>query len=106
MDKPFAVLEKSRTNDGTPLDPLSQPCSQSSELSSSQNSTTDHPQSSSADPDATLNLTVDRTLLDTTIAIEHKSKQRTQYKVRAIVHKKIIFKGRPKPIIANVAKQI
>lgn len=42
------------------------------------------------------------TVLDTTVAIENKTKVRTEYTVRAIVKKKLIFKARPKPIIANV----
>lgn len=42
------------------------------------------------------------TVLDTTVAIENKTKVRTEYVVRAIVKKKLIFKARPKPIIANV----
>lgn len=41
------------------------------------------------------------TVLDTTVGIENKTKVRTEYTVRAIVHKKLIFKTRPKPIIAN-----
>lgn len=42
------------------------------------------------------------TVLDTTVAIENKTKVRTEYTVRAVVRKKLIFKARPKPIIANV----
>lgn len=42
------------------------------------------------------------TVLDTTVGIENKTKVRTEYTVRAIVKKKLIFKTRPKPIIANV----
>lgn len=44
----------------------------------------------------------DRTVLDSTIAIEHKSATSTEYRVRAIVKKKLLFKARPKPIIANL----
>lgn len=42
------------------------------------------------------------TVLDTTVAIENKTKVRTEYTVEAIVKKKLVFKTRPKPIIANV----
>lgn len=42
------------------------------------------------------------TVLDTTVAIENKTKVRTEYTVRAIVRKKLVFKTRPKPIIANL----
>lgn len=81
MERPFAILEKAIT-------------------------------SNDADPDATdynqsQNATIaDRTVLDSTIAIEHKSKTATEYQVRAIVKKRLIFKTRPKPIIANVAKKV
>lgn len=47
-----------------------------------------------------------RTLLDSTIAIEHKTKQNTEYHIQAIITKRLIFKSRPKPIIANVAKHV
>lgn len=53
-----------------------------------------------------LDTTANRTVLDSTIAIEHKSQTTTEYRVRAIVRKKLVFKTRPKPIIANVAKSI
>ncbi|XP_037906673.1 chromosome transmission fidelity protein 8 homolog [Hermetia illucens] len=82
MEKPFAVLQKSRTNEGENLDVTSQ-------------------------LDSTIMSTAgDQTILDSTVAIENKSKQRTQYTVRAIVTRKLIFKSRPKPIIANVAKHV
>lgn len=47
-----------------------------------------------------------RTVLDSTIAIEHKTKHNTEYLIQAIITKRLIFKSRPKPIIANVAKQV
>lgn len=31
---------------------------------------------------------------------------KTQYKVKAVVKKKLLFKSRPKPIISNVAERI
>lgn len=86
MERPFAILEKAiSSNDAN---------------------------GNNADPDATdfiqsQNTTIaDRTVLDSTIAIEHKSKTATEYQVRAIVKKRLIFKTRPKPIIANVAKKV
>lgn len=84
LEKPFAVLEKSKTNEGDYL--LDQ---------------------SSATLNASIvNHTVDRTLLDNTVALENKTKQRTEYTIQAIVTKKLTFKSRPKPIIANVAKSV
>lgn len=35
-----------------------------------------------------------------------QDKRATKYKVKAIIRKKLIFKARPKPIIANVPKKI
>lgn len=84
MEKPFAVLEKSKSNEGQHL--LDQ---------------------TGVNMNASLmNTTVDRTLMDNTIALENKTKQRTEYTVRAIITKKLTFKSRPKPIIANVAKSV
>lgn len=53
-----------------------------------------------------LNQTVDRTILDSTVAIEHKSTTSSEYIVVAVVKKKLLFKTRPKPIIANAPKKI
>lgn len=85
LDKPFAVLEKSKTNEGEHL----------------LNAT-----SANLDASCLLSQTVDRTLLDSTVALENKTRQRTEYTVRAICTKKLTFKSRPKPIIANVAKSV
>ncbi|KAL7733975.1 hypothetical protein ACLKA6_011672 [Drosophila palustris] len=86
LDKPFAVLEKSKTNE-------------EQQLLNVTNATLDA---------SALNATAgaERTLLDDTVALEHKSRQRTEYTVRAVCTKKLIFKSRPKPIIANVAKTV
>lgn len=85
MEKPFAVLEKFiREREPTDVD----------EAASDLNQTTN------------LDTTVNRTVLDSTIAIEHKSQTTTEYRVQAIVRKKLVFKTRPKPIIANVAKTV
>nr|NP_001261681.1 uncharacterized protein Dmel_CG34001, isoform C [Drosophila melanogaster]AGB94375.1 uncharacterized protein Dmel_CG34001, isoform C [Drosophila melanogaster] len=86
LDKPFAVLEKSKTNEGERLLETSMASQDVSML----NATTG----------------AERTVLDHTIAQEHKSRQRTEYTVRAVCTKKLIFKSRPKPIIANVAKSV
>lgn len=81
MEKPFAVLEKMiRETNEDDADDLNQT--------------------------ANLDTTTNRTVLDSTIAIEHKSQNTTEYRVQAIVRKKLIFKTRPKPIIANVAKTV
>lgn len=87
MEKPFAVLEKivheaNATEDDDDEDMA-------------------HSQSNSSQLNITAN---ERTVLDSTIAIQHKTTVETEYAVRAIVKKKIIFKSRPKPIIANVSK--
>lgn len=84
MEKPFAVLEKSKSNEGQHL---------FDQTGVNMNA-------------SLMNTTVDRTLMDNTIALENKTKQRTEYTVRAIITKKLTFKSRPKPIIANVAKSV
>lgn len=85
IEKPFAVLERVRkalkTNEPNPNETVE----------SLLNATSDHN---------------DSTILDCTIAIEHKTKVRTGLFVRGIVKKKLVFKARPKPIIANVAKTV
>lgn len=83
MEKPFAVLEKV-VRDADPTDVEEMDLNQT----------------------ANLDTTANRTVLDSTIAIEHKSQTTTEYRVRAIVRKKLVFKTRPKPIIANVAKTV
>lgn len=80
------MLEKSKTNEGDQLLNITNATFDTSSL----NATTGG----------------ERTLLDNTVALEHKSRQRTEYTVRAICTKKLIFKSRPKPIIANVAKTV
>lgn len=91
FDKPMAVLEKSvfteerqAEKEGNPLDDSIDDTillNESHQPLSQHNNTT---------------------VLDTTVAIENKTKVRTEYTVRAIVTRKLIFKTRPKPIIANL----
>jgi chromosome transmission fidelity protein 8 len=38
--------------------------------------------------------------------MEHDGHNQTEYTVQAIIKKKILFKSRPKPIIANVPKKL
>lgn len=87
MEKPFAVLEKVVRDRADAVD-------------------ADGIASSDLNETTNLDQTANRTILDSTIAIEHKSQTTTEYRVRAIVRKKLIFKTRPKPIIANVAKSV
>lgn len=84
IDKPFAVLEKCPIKTILNLDDTMQAISSQEHL----------------------NQTIDRTILDSTITIENKTKPKTEYLVKAIIRRKLIFKSRPKPIIANLAKQI
>lgn len=87
LEKPFAVLEKITSKQPIRINELT-------------NNTT------LFDSSQLNNTTINKTLLDSTIAIENKTKQKTDYMVKAIVKKKLVFKTRPKPIIANFAKQI
>ncbi|KAH8345937.1 hypothetical protein KR067_009634, partial [Drosophila pandora] len=86
LEKPFAVLEKSKTNEGERLLDTSIATQDMTQLNATSGA--------------------ERTVLDHTIAQEHKTRQRTEYTVRAVCTKKLIFKSRPKPIIANVAKTV
>lgn len=83
LDKPFAVLQKRLHN--APADEDDNLNDTNLDIS---------------------NISMGRTILDSTISIEHKTVQKTEYHVKAIVKRKIIFKSRPKPIIANVAKKV
>lgn len=84
LDKPFAVLQK-RLHTATPDE--------------------DDRLDETANLDIS-NMSMGRTILDSTISIEHKTVQKSEYYVKAIVKRKIVFKSRPKPIIANVAKKV
>ncbi|XP_050094591.1 chromosome transmission fidelity protein 8 homolog [Anopheles aquasalis] len=96
IDKPLLVVEKqdlrqtsSRDYDETMLD-ISQVVTESQqELDSTAHSVASN-----------------RTVLDSTVAIEHKVVPKVEYLVRAVVRSKVLFKARPKPIIANVAKTV
>lgn len=63
--------------------------------------TTDHNQTVDLDES-----NMERSQLGTTMVIENKTDFKTEYCVRAIVKKKLIFKTRPKPIVANIAKKV
>lgn len=88
IEKPFAVLEK-----------IVRPPNDDDEAADELNATTN-------ELDVSVATNGNRTVLDSTVAIEHKSAATTQYSIRAIVRKKLVFKSRPKPIIANVPKEI
>lgn len=94
MEKPFAVLEKSvqPVEEMETLDEYEPNTSQLDCTLNEQLNNTQH------------NLN-ERTVLDSTVAIQHKTSMETEYVVRAVVRKKIIFKSRPKPIIANINKK-
>ena len=42
---------------------------------------------------------------DAAMETDHKE-TKTEYRVQAVIQKKLVFKTRPKPIIANVPKKI
>ncbi|GAB0091965.1 Chromosome transmission fidelity protein 8 [Sergentomyia squamirostris] len=84
MEKPFAVLQKviKQVEKGSSAD------------------------EEEMDVDVSVNQSIsDSQILDSTVAIENKSQQKTEYLVKAIVKKKLIFRARPKPIIANIGKK-
>uniref|UniRef100_A0A182PGC4 Chromosome transmission fidelity protein 8 n=1 Tax=Anopheles epiroticus TaxID=199890 RepID=A0A182PGC4_9DIPT len=100
IDKPLLVMEKCDLNraeddadeqETTMLDISQVPMTQGSE----------HELDSTAH-----SVTSNRTVLDSTVAIEHKVVPKVEYRVRAVVRSKVLFKARPKPIIANVSKTV
>ncbi|XP_050079750.1 chromosome transmission fidelity protein 8 homolog [Anopheles maculipalpis] len=102
IDKPLLVVEKcdlkrrdATDEDETMLDISQLPVTQSQEQQQQQ------------DLDSTAHsIASNRTVLDTTVAIEHKVLPKVEYRVRAVVRNKVLFKARPKPIIANVSKTV
>lgn len=97
MEKPFAVLEKivQQVNENDDIDE-SLICDQNTTLHNVTGTLNQSQHNITAN---------EHTVLDSTIAIQHKTKVETEYAVRAIVRRKIIFKSRPKPIIANMSKK-
>lgn len=75
LEKPLALFEKYRTNDGVIT-------SNSFNLSTTTNKTLPN-----------------KSMLDSTVVLQNKSKQRTGYRVKAVILRKLIFRSRPKPII-------
>lgn len=103
LDKPFAVLHKVRLppTTGASIDGVADDDAQSMDASSQPNDSALMSGSQSF-----LNGSMHNTRLDSTVAIEHKTKHNAEFHVKAIVTKRLVFKSRPKPIIANVAKQV
>ncbi|XP_058170632.1 chromosome transmission fidelity protein 8 homolog [Anopheles ziemanni] len=98
IDKPLLVVEKQdiRGSDGddeTMLD--------ISQMVTTTQGDDEHELDSTAH-----SVTSNRTVLDSTVAIEHKVVPKVEYRVRAVVRNKVLFKARPKPIIANVPKTL
>ncbi|XP_026480470.1 chromosome transmission fidelity protein 8 homolog [Ctenocephalides felis] len=93
MDEPFALLEKKTVHSeaDTPA-----------EISR----TIDDSVLEASNTSINTSLSSNRTVLDSTLAIEEKSKSNVCYVVKALIKKKLVFKTRPKPIIANVPKNV
>lgn len=54
------------------------------------------------DSNETMDMTqLDISMLDSTINIENRTKPTVEYHVKALIKKKLVFKTRPKPIIAK-----
>lgn len=91
LPKPFLVIEKSRTESGEDL--LSSQIVDNLDESNIQKFHNE-----------TIHSQKEQSILDNTIAIENKTHQYTEYVVRAVCTKKLVFRARPKPIIANASK--
>lgn len=107
LEKPFAVLHKVRL-------PAGRDQRTTSVDDADDNDVTLTNATSQADDSAVLSgsqsfldgSTMQHSRLDSTVAIEHKTKHNAEFHVKAIVTKRLVFKSRPKPIIANVAKHV
>ncbi|XP_055532917.1 chromosome transmission fidelity protein 8 homolog isoform X2 [Wyeomyia smithii] len=96
IDKPLLVMEKSDIHKQCPT-------TKSSDDNDGGETMLDISQVSQLDSSIASS---NRTVLDSTVAVEHKTVPKTEYLVRAVVKHKILFKARPKPIIANVSKSV
>lgn len=103
LDRPFGVLERVRH------EPPSKPIPDDTMVGSQYNPIDENEMDTTEqepDPDEScMDTTIasqNSTVLDCTVTIEHKTKINTEYFVRALVKKKLIFKARPKPIVENV----
>ncbi|XP_001689255.2 chromosome transmission fidelity protein 8 homolog [Anopheles gambiae] len=99
IDKPLLVVEKCDLNRRDDDDEGDEMMLDVSQLPMTQGS--EHELDSTAQ-----SVTSNRTVLDSTVAIEHKVVPKVEYRVRAVVRSKVLFKARPKPIIANVSKTV
>lgn len=100
MDKPLLVMEKCETRKRR----ITEPAANNEPEDDPENETMlDVSQVSHLDSTIASS---NRTVLDSTLAVEHKTVPKTEYQVRAVVKHKILFKARPKPIIANVGKSV
>ena len=43
-------------------------------------------------------------ILDTTVNIENRTKVQVEYRVKALIKKKLVFSQRPRPIVSNLPK--
>ncbi|XP_019529178.2 chromosome transmission fidelity protein 8 homolog isoform X2 [Aedes albopictus] len=101
MDKPLLVMEKCETRKRR----ITEPAPNSTEGDDDPENETMLDVSQVSHLDSTI-ASSNRTVLDSTLAVEHKTVPKTEYQVRAVVKHKILFKARPKPIIANVGKSV
>nr|XP_019529178.1 chromosome transmission fidelity protein 8 homolog [Aedes albopictus] len=101
MDKPLLVMEKCETRKRR----ITEPAPNNTEGDDEPENETMLDVSQVSHLDSTI-ASSNRTVLDSTLAVEHKTVPKTEYQVRAVVKHKILFKARPKPIIANVGKSV
>lgn len=100
LEKPFAVLRKQQPANSGSIS------SQAPATPSSQSRLHEDSDATLLGASQPLDSSMSRTVLDSTVAIEHKTRLNVEFLVEAIITKRLVFKSRPKPIIANVAKQV
>lgn len=89
MEKPFALIEKVPKSESIDKD------EEDEEEETKFNA--------SVIPDDTLP-NASFSILDTTVNIENRTKPQVEYRVRALIKKKLVFNQRPRPIVSNVPK--
>jgi hypothetical protein len=93
MEKPFALIEK------VPKESMEIDDENGGEIEIQQMKIFD----SSIIPDDTIP-NASFSILDTTVNIENRTKPQVEYRVKALIKKKLVFKQRPRPIVSNIPK--
>lgn len=90
MEKPLALIEKV-------------PISKSMKVDDDEQARAPRKFDASTVPDDTVP-NASFSILDTTVNIENRTKIEVEYRVKALIKKKLVFSQRPRPIVSNLTK--